>query len=428
MESARKKIRIIHDDDDDDNFRFVTMDGDSISPELLFNKYRHELVMIIERESHIVQLLGFLERSSRAGLNFVQTYNLWQRAFKSKYPTLYEKYYSQYEPGQMKEEIRDIIDDNSIQPERKHTYWKRFIEIIERKFHVGSLQYKKIDKIQFRDEFLELMIEDAYSLHVYRHKDIAKEEIFIKLLKFPLDYKDPAKMMHINLTLMSAQKVKYSNDNFGPNIGRNDFQPQIRTWKSKTNLYKYIYNTRNDTITRYVLAPTHGPNLVSEPIELQDCNFCGEPATLHCGDCKIARYCSIDCQEEDWNHNEDSHRHWCFDRENPDEDHLEMLVDACLDRQRINPENYYQDESDISFDDIEDMVDYLNAELEYQYDLNLDPYLVGAPSLKEFKYGAQEFVHKRKKKKGRRKKMTGKFKQATSLGITKKGKERKKGR
>ena len=91
-----------------------------------------------------------------------------------------------------------------------------------------------------------------------------------------------------------------------------------------------------------------------------DCNLCDREALGKCSSCGIARYCSQDCMDMDWH----EHKACCFDRSNPDEDRLDMLVDACLDR---NVQEWSDESSDVSFEDVNDKVNWLTEELEYPH-------------------------------------------------------------
>lgn len=68
--------------------------------------------------------------------------------------------------------------------------------------------------------------------------------------------------------------------------------------------------------------------------DYDDCNApgCFNQATIKCGRCRIARYCSKECQKNDWVGHEHPHKEWCFDAANPNHEELDTLVEACLDR------------------------------------------------------------------------------------------------
>lgn len=115
-----------------------------------------------------------------------------------------------------------------------------------------------------------------------------------------------------------------------------------------------------------------------------DCNVCGEITNLTCGKCHIATYCGRECQTEDWSHQHDPHSVWCFDRKNPDVDHLEMLIEACLQRRKSpqyledhydDPEGLKEDEEDTQdveahgFDDVNQAIEWLDIEMQDPFDI-----------------------------------------------------------
>ena len=133
-----------------------------------------------------------------------------------------------------------------------------------------------------------------------------------------------------------------------------------------------------------------------------DCNVCGAPVTHLCAGCQIARYCSVECADADW---DDDHALWCFDRENPDHTHLEMLVDACLTRREEDGED--------EFSDVDDAIEWLEAELE-------DPHEIGKLVEK-----AKLRYQKGKKTLGKIKQKKGKLQQRRGERLIKKGDKEK---
>ena len=117
-----------------------------------------------------------------------------------------------------------------------------------------------------------------------------------------------------------------------------------------------------------------------------DCNVCDERAKYACAGCQIARYCSAECQDADLV----EHEQWCYDHENPELEHLEMLVNACLeriecahernkdrmDRRENGEEDVTEDETEEEdveepdYEDVDDVIEWLAAELEDPYDLD----------------------------------------------------------
>ncbi len=170
----------------------------------------------------------------------------------------------------------------------------------------------------------------------------------------------------------------------------------------------------------------------SAPSECDDCNTCGAPAAATvCARCHIARYCSAGCQADDWDHDDSPHSAWCFDRADPDIDHLKRVIAACALRNEqerddgddvdgfigghargIREDSEESEESDDLVDpdvDISDAIEWLEAELE-------DPFLhVGADAFGEF----QKFKANRRLKRAKKKKRKGRFKKRTAVGGTK---------
>jgi len=145
-----------------------------------------------------------------------------------------------------------------------------------------------------------------------------------------------------------------------------------------------------------------------------DCNVCDNIATNYCSRCKTARYCSSECQKFDWDGHEDAHKIWCFDKLNPDPDHLNDLVDACLERRNFENDSYeeYDHEDQLIFDEEDDMIDWIQAEMEY-------PLEIGGVVSK-----VKTFKAKRKVRKGKKNVLKGKAK--TVIGRGKEGRRQKK--
>jgi len=101
-----------------------------------------------------------------------------------------------------------------------------------------------------------------------------------------------------------------------------------------------------------------------------DCNVCERPAKHACGRCEIARYCSQECADLDWNDPEDPHKAWCFDAENPDPAHLNALIIACGVRNKKEGEEE-EEEMPNADEDIDAAYEWLHVELEYPFGLEL---------------------------------------------------------
>lgn len=56
-----------------------------------------------------------------------------------------------------------------------------------------------------------------------------------------------------------------------------------------------------------------------------NCVSCGDPATHKCGACKVATYCSEECQRSDWS---TLHNRICINIENPDHHKVRQLLEV----------------------------------------------------------------------------------------------------
>lgn len=111
-----------------------------VSQENLVSRYAVALEKTIlrERGSAAKRVLGLLEKTSKPLANFIAQFRMWAKLVERDYPQQYK--YSKTPVVRknapdlrlMRQETRAKLDTYSERPNREHTYWKRYYELLTR--------------------------------------------------------------------------------------------------------------------------------------------------------------------------------------------------------------------------------------------------------------------------------------------------------
>lgn len=229
--------------------------------------------------------------------------------FKRDYPRAFAGAYEPETQTMMKRNTMSFLDSISQQPNRDHTYWKRYYEYmiktkneyLVREKGTGSDPYAAQISWQphalMRSASWTNLIEETNAHNGYylswalpNNNADPKITVFI-LATLVLGNDRPVYAFPVRVT---KDGVSYGTPSKNePGVGS-----FIRSGRRVTPDGRILYHLgRNGVVMIKNLFPDNIANISL----VSSCLNCMTKATHVCGNCKVAAYCSQECQLEDWN-------------------------------------------------------------------------------------------------------------------------------
>lgn len=276
------------------------------------------LHVIMEQPIMTYQMMGQLEKVSRAARAWVQTKQLWARLCYRDYKVAY--FTCKLAVGSdMRQDWKDKFDTISQRPRRQETYWKRLYEYMLRTEAIQARESEHLDlskwmsflgaldRVAMRNNNLYHPVEISYYLpDAAEH---AKGVIVYAAQRPPFE----AVGEHVNTVMLRIRWnepqrrvqydiVPYSTLHFGVALDA-VVNSHIVLPRIASDLIAVTLNTRAYFIT--TIDPFSNPPYENEPRRMLvsqciQCNSSTASASLVCGGCETTTYCSEQCAERHW--------------------------------------------------------------------------------------------------------------------------------
>ena len=285
---------------------------DKLSKDMIFN-------MAIEEFTY--RDVAMLEKLSRRYRSIVFDRQVWFHIFKRDYPRMYNFMKDENNPRQMNNDSKFLLDRYSKNPKREKTYWKRAYESNQINGFENQTRYsvKYTLKNLFDNE--DDNVDTFSSELMFPSTDNDQKGVYLILSRYLDTESTPVYMVFIPIKNIDIRMFLPNNnaDNIDVTLSVIPYdEMQLDTqsgYALNIRIMPYIdlyyftnglifkepprYARINPTFTFRLNVPYKFNNLVSSSM----CSFCNISDTVNlkqCAGCKQAKYCSKECQINDW--------------------------------------------------------------------------------------------------------------------------------